>query len=62
MLKAFKFRIYPTASQKEWFIQNFGCVRFTYNHLLKARQESYARKGAIDYSMTPATLKKNTHF
>lgn len=55
MLKAFKFRIYPTASQKEWFIQNFGCVRFTYNHLLKARQESYARTGAIDYSMTPAT-------
>lgn len=62
MLKAFKFRIYPTASQKEWFIQNFGCVRFTYNHLLKARQESYARTGAIDYSMTPATLKKNTYF
>lgn len=62
MLKAFKFRIYPTASQKEWFIQNFGCVRFTYNHLLKARQESYARKGAIDYSMTPATLKKKYVF
>ncbi|WP_251844420.1 transposase [Enterococcus durans] len=62
MLKAFKFRIYPTASQKEWFIQNFGCVRFTYNHLLKARQESYARKGAIDYSMTPATLKKKYAF
>ncbi|MGX7305627.1 transposase [Enterococcus durans] len=62
MLKAFKFRIYPTASQKEWFIQNFGCVRFTYNHLLKSRQESYARKGAIDYSMTPATLKKKYAF
>ena len=62
MLKAFKFRIYPTASQKEWFIQNFGCVRFTYNHLLKVRQESYARKGAIDYSMTPATLKKKYVF
>lgn len=62
MLKAFKFRIYPTASQKEWFIQNFGCVRFTYNHLLKARQESYARTGAIDYSMTPATLKKKYAF
>ncbi len=58
MLKAFKFRIYPTASQKQWFIQNFGCVRFTYNHLLKARQESYAKTGAIDYSMTPAALKK----
>ncbi|STP28344.1 transposase-like protein B [Enterococcus durans] len=62
MLKAFKFRIYPTASQKEWFIQNFGCVRFTYNHLLKARQESYARTGTIDYSMTPATLKKKYAF
>ncbi|HJG22160.1 RNA-guided endonuclease TnpB family protein [Enterococcus durans] len=62
MLKAFKFRIYPTASQKEWFIQNFGCVRFTYNHLLKARQESYARTDAIDYSMTPATLKKKYVF
>ncbi|EMF0390980.1 transposase, partial [Enterococcus hirae] len=62
MLKAFKFRIYPTASQKQWFVQNFGCVRFTYNHLLKARQESYAKTGVIDYTLTPASLKKQYDF
>lgn len=62
MLKAFKFRIYPTDSQKQWFIQNFGCVRFTYNHLLKERQASYEKTGVIDYAMTPATLKKKYSF
>ena len=62
MLKAFKFRIYPTTLQKQWFIQNFGCVRFTYNYLLKVRQESYAKTGAIDYTVTPASLKKKYPF
>ena len=39
VLKAYKFRIYPTEEQKQFFIQTFGCVRFTYNQLLKAKME-----------------------
>ncbi len=41
MLKAFNFRIYPTDAQKQQLIHTFGCVHFTYNHLLKARQADY---------------------
>ncbi|MGM9902862.1 hypothetical protein A5844_001526 [Enterococcus sp. 10A9_DIV0425] len=62
MLKAFKFRIYPTPAQKQWLIQTFGCVRFTYNHLLKARQAHYAETKEIDYTLTPAVLKKQFPF
>lgn len=62
MLKAFKFRMYPTDEQKKWLIQNFGCVRFTYNHLLLSRQETYKQLGVIDYSLTPAALKKRYSF
>ena len=62
MLKAFKFRIYPTDSQKQWLIQTFGCVRFTDNHLLKARQAYYLETQEIDYTLTPASLKKQYPF
>lgn len=34
MFKAFKYRLYPTASQAEKINQNIGCARFVYNHLL----------------------------
>ncbi|WP_165038173.1 RNA-guided endonuclease TnpB family protein [Enterococcus sp. ZJ1622] len=62
MLKAFRFRIYPSECQKQWLIRNFGCVRFTYNHLLHARQVSYKKTGVIDYTLTPASLKKEYLF
>ncbi|MDN6607531.1 MAG: helix-turn-helix domain-containing protein, partial [Tetragenococcus halophilus] len=29
VLKAYKFRIYPNEEQIQYFIQTFGCVRFT---------------------------------
>ncbi len=45
MLKAFKFRMYPTEEQKQQLIRTFGCVRFTYNHLLKERQKSWQQTG-----------------
>ncbi len=34
MLRAYKYRIYPTKSQKEMFAKHFGCVRFVYNYFL----------------------------
>ena len=35
--KAFKYRLYPTASQAEKINQNIGCARFVYNQLLDDR-------------------------
>lgn len=58
-LKAYKFRLYPTEEQKRFFIETFGCVRFTYNTLLKLRQPN-ERKTAE--KMTPAKLKKDYPF
>lgn len=59
MLKAYKFRIYPTNEQKEFLIQTFGCVRFTYNTLLKHHQQS---GGGKSKKLTPASLKKEFLF
>ncbi len=58
MLKAFKFRMYPTEEQKQQLIRTFGCARFTYNHLLKKRQKSWQQTGVANFSLTPATLKR----
>ena len=41
MFKAFKYRLYPTASQAEKINQNIGCARFVYNHLLDDRIKVY---------------------
>lgn len=37
MFKAFKYRLYPTASQEDKINQNIGCARFVYNQLLDDR-------------------------
>ena len=37
MLKAFRYRIYPTAEQKAFFAQQFGNVRRVYNLALDMR-------------------------
>lgn len=62
VLKAYKFRLYPSAEQKAFFIFTFGCVRFTYNHLLKERQQEYQRTGFLGKGRTPAQLKKEFPF
>lgn len=41
MFKAFKYRLYPTASQAEKINQNIGCARFVYNQLLDDRIKVY---------------------
>ena len=56
VLKAYRFRIYPNEEQKHFFVTTFGCVRFTYNHLLVARQQLDGGK------LTPAALKKDYPF
>lgn len=55
VLKAYKFRLYPTEEQRKFFVETFGCVRFTYNALLKYREQ---RESAADSKpLTPASLK-----
>ena len=41
MLKAYKFRLYPTEEQKQFFDQNIGNCRFVYNHCLFLKNEKY---------------------
>lgn len=60
VLKGYKFRIYPNEEQIQFFTQTFGCVRFTYNHLLTARQA--ALQQGISCNITPAMLKKDYPF
>lgn len=61
VLKAYKFRIYPNGQQKQFFIETFGCVRFTYNQLLKAKMDELANK-EVKLGLTPAKLKKDYPF
>lgn len=35
MNRAYKFRLYPNASQRELFEKHFGSVRFIYNYFLE---------------------------
>ena len=42
MLKAIKYRIYPSTKQKELIRKHFGCVRLVYNYFLDYRQKQYA--------------------
>jgi putative transposase len=42
VLKAFKYRIYPTASQVELIHKHMGACRFVYNLALEVKQAAYA--------------------
>ena len=42
VIKTYKFRIYPNATQREWFARQFGACRFVYNHFLRARIDYFA--------------------
>ena len=41
MLRAYKYRIYPTDEQKVLFAKTFGCCRFVYNWALNLKTEAY---------------------
>lgn len=40
-MKAFKYRIYPNAEQREYFAKTFGSTRFIYNRMLHDKIEHY---------------------
>ncbi|ADE37291.1 IS200/IS605 family element RNA-guided endonuclease TnpB [Methanohalophilus mahii] len=45
MLKAYKYRMYPTKEQEEKFFQHFGACRFIYNWALEQKIKSYEQDG-----------------
>ena len=44
MLKAYKYRIYPSNEQKIQIAKTFGCCRFVYNKTLTYRKEAYEKE------------------
>ena len=59
--RAYKFRIYPNTSQKEYFARVFGCVRFFYNKSLSDMNEIYKATGKFE-NLTPASYKEDYPF
>ena len=59
--RAYKYRIYPNESQKEYFAKCFGCVRFFYNKSLSDMNDIY--KASKKYEdITPAGYKEDYPF
>ena len=61
MLRAYKFRLYPTDSQKAYFANCFGCVRFVYNRMLNDKIEHYQETKQL-LKNTPAQYKHEFPF
>ncbi|MEZ0537481.1 IS200/IS605 family element RNA-guided endonuclease TnpB [Caldicellulosiruptoraceae bacterium PP1] len=61
MLKAYKYRIYPTKEQQEYFAKVFGCVRFIYNKMLADKIEYYKQTERM-LKTTPAKYKREYPF
>ena len=62
MLKAYKYRIYPTKEQEEQIAKTFGCSRFVYNQTLTYRKEKYEKEkiSVSTVSYTHLTLPTNS--
>src|SRR5215472_1901898 len=43
--KAYKYRFYPTLSQKQTLARTFGCCRYVYNWALRQRTDAYYQHG-----------------
>ncbi len=56
MLKAVKFRIYPTVAQQAHLAQAFGCVRWVWNQSLATMTATYQETGR---GVTAMTMKKS---
>lgn len=63
MIKAFKYRIYPTKAQEVLLAKHFGCHRWVYNWGLNQKIEAYTkdktRISRYDLQKQLPTLKKN---
>ncbi len=47
MNRCYKYRLYPTPEQEEYFQKCFGCARFVYNALLERQNEVYQNGGSF---------------
>ena len=47
MNRCYKYRLYPTPEQEEYFQKCFGCTRFVYNALLERQNEVYQNGGSF---------------
>jgi len=54
--RAYRYRIYPTKEQQEYFSKNFGCRRFIYNKMLEDKISYYKENGKM-LKNTPAQYK-----
>ena len=59
--KAYKYRIYPDALQRQVFANTFGCVRFVYNKMLRDKKDHYEETGEM-LKITPARYKNDYPF
>lgn len=65
--KAYKFRLYPTYKQREFFNRTIGCGRLVYNWALEMRKEAYEKDGTTlsirnDISPKIPALKREKPF
>ena len=59
MLRAYKYRIYPSKAQMTLIEKHFGSTRFLYNFFLDYRQKEYAKGNKkVSYNITQAELTK----
>ena len=57
--RAYKFRFYPDAEQRELLARTFGCVRFVYNAILRYRTDAYDNDGkSVGYAAANAQLSQ----
>jgi len=61
ILKAYKYRIYPTDAQMVFFAKTFGCCRLVWNKMLNDKLQAYKKKERIS-GATPAKYKKEFPF
>jgi putative transposase len=71
VMKTYKFRIYPNATQREYFTRQFGACRFVYNYFLRAKidyftdhKDDTSKRGLSynDTSMMLTRLKKQEEY
>ena len=58
MLLAYKYRIYPTKTDKILLAKHFGCCRFLYNYFLSYRKNEYEKGNKVSYLITQKELTK----
>ena len=61
MLKAYKYRIYPTDAQAVFFAKTFGCCRFVWNKMLDEKLCAYKKKERLK-RFTPTKYKDEFPF